>query len=64
METIEDYHTRRARDELDRAYRTDSSMAWLAHLRLSALHMDSLRAIARPRPADAARPRPSTRLPA
>ena len=46
LEADHDYHTRRARDELDLAYRSDNREASSAHLRLSALHMSRLRAVA------------------
>ncbi len=38
-----DYHIRRARSELDLAYRADGPAAMESHLRLSALHMARLR---------------------
>ena len=41
-ETEHDFHTRRARDELDLAYRSDCYAAMASHLRLSALHMKCL----------------------
>jgi hypothetical protein len=42
-ETDRDYHTRRAREELDRAYRADGWTALSAHFRLSSLHMQRVR---------------------
>lgn len=33
------YHTQRAREELDRAYRADRQEAASSHMRLSSLHM-------------------------
>ena len=42
-ESAQDFHTRRARLELDLAYRTDCGAAMRAHLRLSLLHMQCLR---------------------
>ena len=42
-ETDRDYHTRRAREELDRAYRADGWTAMSAHFRLSSLHMQKAR---------------------
>ena len=41
-ESQHDYHTRRARDELDLAYRAEARPIMEAHLRLSALHMARL----------------------
>lgn len=41
-ETHHDYHLRRARAELDLAYRAQCHMASEAHLRLSSLHMQRL----------------------
>jgi hypothetical protein len=38
------YHADRARAELDQAYRADHAAVVEAHMRLSALHMDRLRA--------------------
>ena len=38
-----DYHTQRARLELDLAYRAEHQAAAQAHMRLSALHMERLR---------------------
>ena len=46
-ESQHDYHTRRARDELDLAYRAEARPIMEAHLRLSALHMAELTRIAR-----------------
>ena len=43
IETETDFHMRRARDELDSAYRAPSSAVAAAHLRLSVLHMQKLR---------------------
>ncbi len=37
-----EYHTRRAQEEFDRAYRTNSNVAAAAHMRLSSLHMQRL----------------------
>ena len=45
METVRDYHIRRIREELDLAYRADDRAASSAHLRLSALHVNRLRAL-------------------
>ena len=42
-EPARDYHIRRARAELDMAYRAEARAAAEAHLRLSALHMARLR---------------------
>jgi hypothetical protein len=42
-ETSRDYHLRRARDELDLAYRAQGWAAIEAHFHLSALHMTRLR---------------------
>ncbi len=42
-ESDRDYHTRRAREELDRAYRADRWTAMSAHFRLSSLHMQKVR---------------------
>ncbi len=39
-----EYHTRRAQEEFDRAYRTNNSVAAAAHMRLSSLHMQRLAA--------------------
>lgn len=44
MEADRDYHIRRARDELDLAYRTEHVRAISAHLRLCALHIGQLQA--------------------
>ena len=42
METKDqEYHLRRARQELDLGYRADGRMAAAAHMRLAALHMAS-----------------------
>lgn len=46
METEHEYHVRRAREELDLAYRSERRAVSTAHLRLSALHMAELRALA------------------
>ena len=46
-ESQHDYHTRRARDELDLAYRAEARPIMEAHLRLSALHMAELTRLAR-----------------
>ena len=43
METSHDYHLRRAREELDRAYRSEARPAFTAHLHLSGLHMARLK---------------------
>lgn len=43
-----DYHLRRAREEMDRAYRADGWTAVNAHFRLSSLHMQRVRELARP----------------
>ena len=48
-ESQHDYHARRARDELDLAYRAEARPIMEAHLRLSALHMAELTRIARER---------------
>ena len=48
-ESDREFHERRARAELDLAYRSASRQAMAAHLRLSALHMAELRG-ARPAP--------------
>jgi hypothetical protein len=42
-ESDRDFHTRRAREELDRAYRADGWTAMSAHFRLSSLHMQKVR---------------------
>ena len=42
-ETEREYHVRRARAELDLAYRSDCPAAMEAHLRLSSLHMRKVR---------------------
>jgi hypothetical protein len=41
-ESDHDYHTRRARAELDLAYRSECRSAMESHLRLSSLHMRRL----------------------
>lgn len=51
VETDHDYHMRRARAELDLAYRSECRTAMESHLRLSSLHMQRLRS-----PQSAARP--------
>jgi hypothetical protein len=38
-----EYHVRRARAELDMAYRTSSRVAAEAHMKLSMLHMERVR---------------------
>jgi hypothetical protein len=43
IEKAHDYHMRRARAELDAAYRASSAAVAEAHLRLSVLHMRKLR---------------------
>ena len=43
VETDHDYHMRRARDELDLAYRSECGAAMESHLRLSSLHMQRLK---------------------
>ena len=50
-ESEREYHERRARAELDLAYRSESRKAMAAHLRLSSLHMAELRVTPRPVPA-------------
>ena len=52
METLHDYHIRRARDELDLAYRAGNRAASSAHLQLSALHMSRMRTLAAPHGSD------------
>lgn len=42
IETSREYHMRRARVELDLAYRAEKRTAMEAHLKLSALHMARL----------------------
>ena len=42
LESDQDYHVRRARAELDLAYRSECRTAMEAHLRLSTLHMQKL----------------------
>ena len=44
----QDYHMRRAREEMDRAYRADGWGAVDAHYRLSSLHMQRARALSQP----------------
>lgn len=39
-----EYHTNRARQELDLGYRSDSNRAATAHLRLASLHMSKIEA--------------------
>jgi len=46
-ESQHDYHTRRAREELDLAYRAEARRIMEVHLRLSALHMAELTRLAR-----------------
>lgn len=46
METNRDYHIRRAREELDLAYRSDRRTVAAVHVHLSALHMARLRSLA------------------
>ena len=53
-ESSRDYHMRRARVELDLAYRAEGWAAMEAHLKLSALHMARLREAAAARCAPAA----------
>ena len=43
IETETDFHMRRARAELDSAYRAPSAAVAAAHLQLSVLHMQKLR---------------------
>ena len=43
IEPTRDYHMRRARSEIDLAYRAESRAVMEAHLKLSALHMARLR---------------------
>jgi hypothetical protein len=43
IESDRDYHTRRARIELDLAYRAEDRAVMESHLKLSALHMAKLR---------------------
>ncbi|MGZ8284896.1 MAG: hypothetical protein ACXW27_16115 [Allosphingosinicella sp.] len=43
VETDHDFHMRRARAELDLAYRSECRAATESHLRLSSLHMQRLR---------------------
>ena len=42
LESDHDFHLRRARAELDLAYRSECQAAMEAHLRLSSLHMQRL----------------------
>jgi hypothetical protein len=42
IESSRDYHMRRARLELDLAYRAETRASMVAHLKLSALHMARL----------------------
>ena len=42
LETDHDFHLRRARSELDLAFRAESLAVSESHLRLSALHMQRL----------------------
>jgi hypothetical protein len=44
-ETDLEFHERRARAELDLAYRCENRPSMIAHLRLSSLHMARLRAL-------------------
>lgn len=43
-----DFHMRRAREELDEAYRADGFAAVNAHFRLSSLHLQRVRDLAPP----------------
>jgi hypothetical protein len=43
QEVERDFHIRRAREELDLAYRADAFAVAAVHLKLSALHMARLR---------------------
>ena len=43
-----DYHTQRARTELDMAYRAERQDVASAHLRLSSLHMQRARSAGQP----------------
>jgi hypothetical protein len=43
LESEREFHLRRARQELDLAYRTSCRIAIESHLRLSSLHMAQLR---------------------
>lgn len=43
-----DYHMRRAREEMDEAYRADGFAVVDAHLRLSSLHMQRVRELSQP----------------
>jgi hypothetical protein len=47
-EAIRDYHIRRARMELDLAYRAEQRTAMEAHMKLSALHMVRLQEVRKP----------------
>lgn len=61
MENKHEYHVRRAREELDLAYRSERRAVSTAHLQLSALHMAELRALTNPdAPMRAAMPAPSS----
>jgi hypothetical protein len=40
-----EYHTERAREELDSAYKAENTAAAEAHLKLSSLHMQRLQAL-------------------
>ncbi len=42
-----DYHMRRAREELDEAYRAEGFTRANAHFRLSSLHMERVRELSR-----------------
>ena len=55
-ESNREYHLRRARAELDLAYRSDHRVAVEAHLRLSALHMRELGTVQRDTSAAACQP--------
>ncbi len=57
-----EYHTRRAQEEFDRAYRTNSKAAAEAHMRLSSLHMQRLPATADKLEDQAAKNSPATPL--
>lgn len=48
--TNRDYHMRRAREEMDEAYRAEGFAEVDAHLRLSSLHMQRVRELAQPAP--------------
>ena len=45
MELKREYHTRRAREELDLAYHAEDRAAMERHLRSSSMHMAKLRAL-------------------